>query len=305
MMVTAAARCQQAPFCPCCDSRKALPAFQKSSVDYFYCVGCGMTFIFPWPDEQALQGHYEDYGQRYYLLDGLKDFLLSTKHYEREIRIVSRVASKGALLDVGCSVGGFVKAATDLGYDAEGIDISPTSVAVGQAIGLQVRAGDFLTTTFARKFDVITMWATLEHLPKPNRYIEHALRQLRPGGTFFASVPNFSGITQRLIGHKDRYVGIDHLNYWTARGFVSYIAGFGLDILGITTFAFNPITLLQDWRLGGDSCDCEQMARSQKRTASLKRTLVQHAHRATEKLLNTAHLGDVVAIAARLPIAGA
>ena len=32
---------------------------------------------------------------------------------------------------------------------------------------------------------------------------------LRPGGVLLASVPNYSGITQRLIGKKDRYVGID------------------------------------------------------------------------------------------------
>jgi len=99
-----------------------------------------------------------------------------------------------------------VGAARTLGYTAEGIDISPASVAVGQRLGLKIQAGDFLYTEFATRFDVITLWATLEHLPDPNRYVKRAREHPRPGGVLLASVPNFGGITQRLIGTRDRYV---------------------------------------------------------------------------------------------------
>ena len=118
---------------------------------------------------------------------------------------------------------------------------------------------------------------------------------------FLASVPNFSGITQHLIGPKDRYVGIDHLNYWTARGFASYLVRFGFEITETLTFGFNPLTLIRDWRNPERSSDCAQMAIEVKRDASVKETWIVHAHGIVEKLLNFASLGDTVAVAARLP----
>jgi SAM-dependent methyltransferase len=292
----------QAPNCPCCGSEQAVPSFQKKQVDYYACRSCRFTFIFPWPDDGSLKNLYDDYGHRYYAVEGLKDFLLSPKHYCREIGLLLRTTRVGSLLDVGCSVGGFVRAARELGYAAEGIDISPSSVAVGQRAGLEIRAGDFLSAGFPAKFDVITMWATLEHLADPNRYVNRARECLRPGGLLLASVPNFSGITQRLIGTKDRYVGIDHLNYWTALGFSSYLHRFGFEILETVTYGFNPVTLMRDWIDGNKNVECEQMAVEQKKSASAKDTWLAHVHRFTEKLLNLGLLGDCVAVAARLPV---
>ncbi len=289
------------PFCPCCESQQVSLSFQKIDTDYHVCRACGFTFIFPWPDDTTLQNHYDDYGRQYYSIEGLKDFLLSPKHCNREIAILRRSTRQGTLLDVGCSVGGFVRAASELGYAAEGIDISLSSVAVGQEMGVNIRAGDFLHAEFTTQFDVITMWATLEHLPDPNRYVRRAREQLRPGGMLLASVPNFSGITQRLIGPKDRYVGVDHLNYWTARGFASYLGRFGFEIAETVTFGFNPITFVRDWMNRGQPLSCEQMAVQVKREASFKDTWIAHAHSVVEKLLNLVSLGDAVAVAARLP----
>jgi len=61
----------------------------------------GFTFIFPWPDDGTLRKRYNDYGRQYYSIDGLKDFLLSPRHCQREIGLLSRTAQRGTLLDVG------------------------------------------------------------------------------------------------------------------------------------------------------------------------------------------------------------
>ena len=290
----------QMPFCPCCESQEVTLSFQKDHVDYHVCRPCGFTFVFPWPDDRTLRDHYDDYGRKYYSIEVLKDFLLSPKHCHREIAILLRATKLGTLLDVGCSVGGFVRAASQLGYAAEGIDISPSSVAVGQEQGLKIRVGDFLSAEFTNQFDVITMWATLEHLPDPNRYLRRAREQLRPGGILLASVPNFTGITQRLIGGRNRYVGIDHLNYWTARGFASYVARFGFEITETVTYGFNPLTLMKDWINRGQSFSCEQLAVQTKRNVSFKDSGIAHIHSMVEKLLNLGLLGDAVAVVGRL-----
>src|ERR1700735_732478 len=100
------------PPCPCCQSEEVGPLFCKDEIDYYLCRACRFTFIFPWPDDQTLQNHYSDYGRRYYSRDGLKEFLLSSNHYHRELELLSRTAKLPcSVLDVGCSVGGFVRVA--------------------------------------------------------------------------------------------------------------------------------------------------------------------------------------------------
>ena len=285
--------------CPCCQSEQTRLSFEKTGVDYYECRRCGATFVFPRPDDKTLQQHYEDYGRRYFSLEGVKNFLLSADHYRREVGLLKRTTKAGRLLDVGCSVGGFVKAAAELGYEAEGIDISAASVAVGQKAGLKIRAGDFLRCDFPNKFDVITLWATLEHLPEPNRYLVRARELLQPGGVLLASVPNYSGITQRLIGRKNRYVGIDHLNYWTARGFSAYLRRFDFEVLETLTFGFNPVIVLKDALNRGQGCDCEVMAAELMSSARWRIGWVGRAHRIVGGLLNVGLLGDTVAVSAR------
>lgn len=288
-----------APLCPGCGVRKVSHSFEKEGAAYYGCRACGLTFIWPRPDGKALAIRYEDYGRRYYSLGGLRDYLLSPDHYRREVELLQRTSKGGTLLDVGCSVGGFVKAAGDLGYDAQGIDISNASVSVGRGAGLRVVAGDFLLCDFPGGIDVVAMWATLEHVSEPTRYVTRALELLRPGGILLASVPNYSGITQRLIGRRDRYVVIDHLNYWSAGNFAAYIEGFGLEILETVTFGFNPVTLVRDSLSLERRADCGRLAAEQARSGALKRTWVGRVHRVAERMLDIVSLGDVVAVAAR------
>jgi hypothetical protein len=99
----------RAPSCPCCESEQVTPSFHKKEVDYYACRSCQFTFIFPWPDDRSLKNLYDDYGHRYYSVTGLQDFLLSPKHYVHEIELLRRTTRVGSLIDVGCSVGGFVR----------------------------------------------------------------------------------------------------------------------------------------------------------------------------------------------------
>jgi hypothetical protein len=51
----------------------------------------------------------------------MSDYLISEVRYQRGIALLEQTASPGRLLDVGCSVGWFVKAASERGYSAAGL----------------------------------------------------------------------------------------------------------------------------------------------------------------------------------------
>ena len=115
-----------------------------------------------------------------------------------------------------------MEAALKLGFDrVQGIDIAEAAVAyanrqLGDGSAL---CANFLDHTFADgSFDVVTLWATLEHVSNPGPFIEEAFRVLKPGGSIAVSVPSRSGISMRFLGPRWHMVGLEHLNYYTPKG---------------------------------------------------------------------------------------
>jgi SAM-dependent methyltransferase len=87
------------------------------------------------------------------------------------------------LLDVGCARGVFLALARDAGWQAEGVELSPTHVAQARTRGFSVWEGDFLTVPFAAgSFQAITMWDFLEHVNEPRAVLAAAHRLLAPDG---------------------------------------------------------------------------------------------------------------------------
>ena len=254
-------------------------------------------FIHPRPSESELRDLYVHYGADYVTSDEMVPFFFDPTRSEREIRFLRRFARGGSLLDIGCATGYFVKAARDAGFDAEGVDIAVPSVNFGRKLGLPLTACDLLTEPPHRKYDVATMWATLEHLPDPVRHVRQAIELLVPGGLLFISVPNYSSITQKLIGRRDRYVGADHLNYFRPPVLRGFCESQGLHFLGLTTYGFNPILMMRDIRQHGE-VTMQEIKQDGAATLKMKRSGLLFVQRCVEKALDIFSLGDVVAVCA-------
>jgi hypothetical protein len=74
-------------------------------------------------------------------------------------------------------------------------------------------------------FEAVTMWDSIEHLEKPERSLKH----IRKGGYLFASIPIFEDL--RHVRESKHYKPGEHLYYWTAQGFIDWIAFYGFRLL--------------------------------------------------------------------------
>jgi SAM-dependent methyltransferase len=126
------------------------------------------------------------------------------------------------VLDVGCATGFVVEALCDLGFDAEGCDVSRYAVdhATPGARG-HVRVGDLLEglSWSDAAFDLLSVLETLEHLP-PER-VPVALAELRRvcGGFVYATIPSFGANNDAgPDGHFDGKVLPDRLEHYRALG---------------------------------------------------------------------------------------
>ncbi|MBW7858684.1 MAG: class I SAM-dependent methyltransferase, partial [Leptonema sp. (in: Bacteria)] len=98
----------------------------------------------------------------------------------------SLLASGGRSLDVGCAAGYFVEYLNKRGWQSEGIEISKPMAEFAQSRGLKVSHGDFLESTTGQnsdQYNLISLWASLEHFAEPARLIQRLSESLKPGGS--------------------------------------------------------------------------------------------------------------------------
>jgi SAM-dependent methyltransferase len=103
------------------------------------------------------------------------------------------------LLDIGCGAGQFLLRAAAAGYDVQGIDPSPKSVAfVNDVLHFPARQGSFEILRTDERFDVLSMLGVLEHIDDPLAFLRAATERLNPDGELLVGVPNVESVNRRL-----------------------------------------------------------------------------------------------------------
>ncbi len=137
------------------------------------------------------------------------------------------------------------------------------------------------------------------------RCLSEALRLLVPGGRLAVSVPNYASFTQRVLGRRDRYVGIDHLNYFTVTTIKRLLERHGFQVETVRTDRFSPVVFWQDLKgVTPDGASLEQQLADMTVTDRFKYgrggfAAVRLAHRAVKSVLAAVGLGDLLCVVAR------
>lgn len=259
----------------------------------------------PRPDPSWLDDHYQWLADSYFLHPAKisSDFREGRFHLEWPLLD----GLNGRLLDVGCADGPFVSSALKRGFDASGIDIMESAVEFGRTQkNLDLRCGDFTHSDLpTASFDVVTMWATLEHLAEPAPFLREAHRVVRPGGHLVVSVPNSAGLVQRLLGRHDRYVCVEHLNYFLTSNLSLLLVRHGFSVDRVETRGINPMTLFSDTigTLSKRMVSPDKHLRHQMTTDTVKTSakfeLLRRLHGGVERRLSCLGLGTLMLARAR------
>jgi SAM-dependent methyltransferase len=167
------------------------------SFEEFAIVGCSRCRLGRTDPVPADLSSY--YGAAYY---GKRHSFTDAYCRARRLRILER-ASRGArvevtprrVLDIGCGDGSFLLGAQSHGWRVAGTEIGAAAEA-SRAAGLDVRASP---RDFEGKFDVVTMWHTLEHFTDPTAMLEAARDRIADDGRFIVAVPDAAGLQASLF----------------------------------------------------------------------------------------------------------
>jgi SAM-dependent methyltransferase len=192
--------------CPICGSDTSAPYLQAP--DRFHlrntvyslmrCPSCSLVWLQdpPAPDD----AHYH-YGADYHKSIRMSGEEELAERWRAPRERVLRTVRGGALLDIGCSSGAFLRTLQGDGLQLFGIEISPDEARKAEmASGARVFAGGILDAPFANEsFDIITCFDVLEHVYDLQKVVERVRQWLKPGGIFYVIVPNIDALEARMF----------------------------------------------------------------------------------------------------------
>ena len=131
---------------------------------------------------------------------------------------------RGRVLDVACGAG----YGTAL-LGAVGADLSlPTLRAARKRYPARYVAADALRLPFARAFDAVVSFETIEHVPDAASFVAECARVLRPEGVFIVSTPNRELWSPRSPRPCQRH----HVREFNRREFLEVLRPFKVQLFG-------------------------------------------------------------------------
>lgn len=214
--------------CNVCESKLYRPLYKKKdpiSNCYFkvvMCSQCGLGYVNPRPSLEEMKNYYqkEYYVKRFDRVEGITKNNLSilfrlynyywrrfSRYYpDRVLKTEKRICnlyakSKGKLLDIGCANGDFLKVMEEDGFEVYGLEFSDHFI---NKYGFDIFEGNLLEASYSdNSYNLITMWAVLEHVYDPMGYLKEISKILRPGGIVIFLVPNLKSIPFGVCHNDD------------------------------------------------------------------------------------------------------
>ncbi len=228
-------------FCVLCGSERSRRLYIKRSRSrepfaIVRCHECGLEFVNRRPTALALRKYYSlDYFAR---RDdrGYNDYMSSTQEKEVLRVLAMNLADLGFFaweqkirglefqlhsLDIGAASGLVVSYFQNRGWRAQGVEIAEDLARKGiERYQVDLRIGNFLELDLPESsFHLITLWATIEHLPDPDQFIKKAGFLLRPGGRLILSTCRAGNWNfRKLFGRKWRFYNVPEHLYYFSRG---------------------------------------------------------------------------------------
>ncbi len=253
--------------CKICNGRKLHFLFQgrdrlhfiPGDFEIWRCGDCGLLFLNPCPDQQALGRYYPP--KEYYSysdsekieaepLSGRRKVLFYLKHPLKALNtlIYSKVVGqnrdievfKGArVLDIGCGDGRYLLQKREKGAQCYGVDIGEEGLAElkKKAPDIQLHCGDLWETRWPNaSFDLINLCHVLEHVKDIDKLLPEIRRLLKPGGRLRIQVPNAASLTAKLFGPF--WIGLDtprHVYVFSRKNLSRYLNESGFKVVSSRT----------------------------------------------------------------------
>jgi 2-polyprenyl-3-methyl-5-hydroxy-6-metoxy-1,4-benzoquinol methylase len=243
--------------CPVCGSQTRAPRFVRpDSLTVHRCPDCAAWYVSPAPDENALTQFYQCYDASHRAAAPLKPSE-ALAAYESlnpltDIRIAklsSLMQLSGArVLDIGFGRGQFLYLMKQMGCKPTGLELDPTAISFGIALGLkELHLGDWSTLKADACFDIVSLNDVIEHPLRPRAALEAAYRLLSPRGLLLMWTPNGDSCAAEAQPTTFR-VDLEHMQYLTVSTICRLAEELGFELAHVETLGLADAANLTSFR---------------------------------------------------------
>ena len=208
--------------CPLCGKNDYEVLFKKKGYPFVRCNNCTFIYSNPQPDEKLILECYETAKSNDLWIDVLlseEEYKYNERKFGKTLQTIEKYAqSRGRILDIGCSIGLFLKVAKGNGWDCTGLELNDRAISYArEQSGLNVVKATLEQADFApESFDVVTMFGVLEHIARPSDILKQIHRILKKAGLLAIEVPNVNSLAARIMHEKTfTFDGRNHLQYFS------------------------------------------------------------------------------------------
>lgn len=216
--------------CKVCNSKKLQLYCKKNGLQVIKCCNCNCGFL----DLTGISLEPSFFYQQYYAENngvrrsfGYDNYYALEKslrlNFRRRIKVINKYldnTGKKTLLDIGCGPGFFLQVAEKY-FDSYGVEVSQQAADYAKKnLHLKVINSIFYSGLFENtKFDVVTLWDTLEHIDSPQQTLRNIAAILKKNGLLVFTTGDFGSLLARFFGKKWHLLTLpEHLFFFSKKG---------------------------------------------------------------------------------------
>jgi 2-polyprenyl-3-methyl-5-hydroxy-6-metoxy-1,4-benzoquinol methylase len=228
----------------------------KEKFDIIECKECTLRFTSPIPSETEIDIFYKS---DEYISHSDKGKSLINKIYKivqkitlrSKRQIVEKMVTEqnGTFLDFGCGSGDFLHTMQQSGWKVSGVEVNESARKIAEyKLEISISSpNEFLNDDI--KYDVITMWHSLEHLHDLKKYLQKITTSLNTNGVLMIALPNYLSFDAKH--YKENWAAYDvprHLYHFSFESIVNLLNEFGFKLIKYRHLPFDPfyVSLLSE-----------------------------------------------------------
>lgn len=245
---------QQCPLCTSKNLKVRFPTVRDTAdIHVKECNACTLVFLSSF--DHMSDSFYEESNMRENSID-LNEYRKKTYvNDSRRVKTLEGRIQGKTLLDVGCGTGGFINLVNRFSKKVDGLEIDRKLSTMLNEEGIRCYSH---MDEIDEKYDFITLFHVLEHIPDPSTFLEKLKKLLKSDGKIIIEVPNAEDALLTLYNSED-FAAFTYwschlyvFNAWTLKQFVEQ-AGYKMnDIKQIQRYSLaNHLFWLSNGKPGG------------------------------------------------------
>lgn len=226
---------REAYHCALCGQNNLKGLYTIKGFDLVQCNSCDFVFVNPRICNEDLPKIYKSnyFDNNEFGYTGYKDNeQLRKRNFRRWLNdIQPYIKAKGNALDIGCASGDFLEILREQGWNIEGIELDPAMFDELRNRNIPFFPEVFEKFETTKKYQLITLFDVMEHLPDIHGSLERLKSILADDGIIALLTPDYGSSQRKLFGKKwFQFKPVEHIHYFSEKTLSLALSKHGLSI---------------------------------------------------------------------------